>query len=182
LNDPDGRSGSRAGAAAIAVALGLASSFLLAADPPAGKAGPQVEVVDASGLKRALDEARGKVVILNFWATWCDPCREEFPDLVRYATENASSVALITVSLDDPGDVDGKVRPFLGGMRAPGRAFVKGPGDPDPFITGVDPTWSGALPATFIHAADGRRVHAIHGATSYEDLTAKVGPLLPKGR
>jgi len=150
--------------------------------PAASEAAPTVEIVDADSLARAVAAERGKVVVLNFWATWCDPCREEFPDLVRLAREDPARIALITVSLDDPDDLDARVRPFLKEMRAPGRALIKGRGDPDLFITSVDPSWSGGLPATFVHVPDGRRAHAIHGATTYAGLKALVTPLLPEAR
>jgi thiol-disulfide isomerase/thioredoxin len=173
--------GSAAPIAAALLALAAIPALPLAAASPGPGASPMptVEPVDAEGLKRAIESARGKVVVLNFWATWCDPCREEFPDVVRVASEFPNDVALITVSLDDTDFVDSQVRPFLQKVRAPGRALIKGPGDPDAFINSVDPKWSGGLPATFIHAPDGRRAHAIHGPTTYAALKALVTPLLP---
>jgi len=131
---------------------------------------------------RAVAAARGKVTILNFWATWCDPCREEFPDLVRFASENPGTVVLITVSLDDPGEAEARVRPFLKEMGFTGRALIKGAGDPDLFITRIDPKWSGGLPATFIHAPDGRRTQSVLASVNYERLKAMAAPLLSKGR
>ena len=149
---------------------------------PSTPTAPAVEFVDSAGLTRALEAAQGKVIVLNFWATWCDPCREEFPDLVRLAAEEPRRIALIAVSLDDPDDIESRVRPFLRAMNFKGRALVKGPGDPDPFITGVDPKWSGGLPATFIHAADGQRVHAVYGAVTYQMLKETLAPLLTSAR
>ncbi len=145
-----------------------------APEAPAG----MVTAVDAAGLQSALASQKGKVVVLNFWATWCEPCREEFPDLVRFAGERPGSVALVTVSLDDPGMADGAVRRFLDEMRAPAPRLIKGPGDPDAFINSVDPSWSGALPATFIHRPDGSRAHAVHGSITYAKLAELSKPLL----
>ena len=174
---PDLLRGAWRGSAAGAVAL-LALSLPLAspsgAVPPPGAPAP----VDAAGLKRALAERKGKVVVLNFWATWCDPCREEFPDLVRLASEMAPKGTLVTVSLDEPESAPTQVKTFLDGMNAPGLRLIKGAGDPDAFISSVDASWSGALPATFVYRADGSRAHAIHGVTSYEALKKLVDPLL----
>lgn len=140
-----------------------------------------VETAGPRDLSRAIDGAGGKVVVANFWATWCEPCREEFPDLVRFARERAGVVRLITVSLDFPEEANGSVREFLTRMKAPGPAFIKAEGDPDEFINSIDPEWSGSLPATFIYGPDGSRRHAIHGTITYEKLEELVEPLLPSG-
>jgi thiol-disulfide isomerase/thioredoxin len=138
----------------------------------------KVRAVGPEDLQGVLDALRGRVVVLNFWATWCEPCREEFPGLVRIARENPAALSLVTVSLDDPDEADGIVRDFLAGMEAPGTRLIKAHGDPDPFIRSVDPDWSGALPATFIHGADGTRAHAIHAPVTYEKLKDLVTPLI----
>jgi len=138
-----------------------------------------VTAVDAAGLQAALASQKGKVVVLNFWATWCEPCREEFPDLVRFAKEQAARVSLVTVSLDDPAEADSSVRGFLDDMKAPGLRLIKAPGDPDAFINSVDPAWSGGLPATFVQRADGTRAHAVHDTVTYAKLAEIVKPLLP---
>jgi thiol-disulfide isomerase/thioredoxin len=46
-------------------------------------------------------KANGKPLLVNFWATWCDPCREEFPDLVKIDADYKNKIDFITVSLDD---------------------------------------------------------------------------------
>lgn len=155
----------------------LPTAPAIGADGHAGSA-PLLQPVDAEGLERVIDAQRGKVVVLNFWATWCEPCREEFPDLVRVAREFSPRLALVTVSLDDPDLAASTVTSFLKEMKAPAPALIKRPGDPDPFIRSVDPEWSGALPATFVHAADGRRVHAVYGPVDRPRLLAMVKPLL----
>jgi thiol-disulfide isomerase/thioredoxin len=139
---------------------------------------PLIELVDPDGLHATIKAHKGKVLVLNFWATWCEPCREEFPDLVRFASENAGKVELMTVSLDDPDLIDSDVKPFIMKMKAPGKALVKGPGDPDTFITSVDPSWSGVLPSTFIYDVDGSQAHAVHGQIDYARLNSMVKPML----
>jgi thiol-disulfide isomerase/thioredoxin len=150
--------------AALALTLPSSSSSAGAGEAIA------VRAVDGEGLAAALASERGKVVVLNFWATWCEPCREEFPDLVRFAREHDESVSLVTVSLDAPGEADRSVRAFLAEASAPGVTLIRCAGDPDAFINGVDPSWSGALPATFVYARDGRRVQGVHGSVTYDDL------------
>ncbi|MCX8051876.1 MAG: TlpA family protein disulfide reductase [Chlorobi bacterium] len=68
---------------------------------------------DASGKTvRLSDYAKGKVVFLNFWATWCPPCRREIPDIVELSRDMASDVVVIGVSLDDGADAKAKVTKF----------------------------------------------------------------------
>lgn len=160
----------------------LSAVALLAISPPA-TAGTvlAVQAVDGAGLSKILDSHRDRIVVLNFWATWCDPCREEFPDLVRLAAEYPKNVLLVAVSLDDPDALDSQVRPFLVKSGFRGLALIKAPGDPDAFINSVDSIWSGALPATFVNGLGGKRVSSVHGATSYAALKKIISPILPAG-
>lgn len=79
-------------AALVAVALGAAPAMALAEDPlnemnvirPAVKLeAPAFTLMDTGGAQRSLDEYRGSVILLNFWATFCKPCREEMPAMER---------------------------------------------------------------------------------------------------
>ena len=66
--------------------MALLLAALLAAAPP-------LELIDTAGAKHRLSDYRGKVVLLNFWATWCEPCREELPSIERLRTSLASKPA-----------------------------------------------------------------------------------------
>ena len=73
----------------------------------------QAELLDGSTF--SLADAKGKVVLINFWATWCAPCRQEMPAFDEYYRKHhADGFELVAISLDEPGDVE-KVR---GVMRA----------------------------------------------------------------
>ena len=65
----------------------------------------KVTQIDIEGLKK-LVKPNGKPLIINFWATWCDPCREEFPDLVKIDAAYKGKVDLITISLDDLAEIN----------------------------------------------------------------------------
>lgn len=89
----------------------LAAGFILAAvlglaPQTARGAAPELDSVDTAGLRALLQQHEGKVVVLNFWASWCAPCRVEMPSLVTLTGEiDPDEVAVIGVSLDfDPGD------------------------------------------------------------------------------
>lgn len=74
---------------------------------------PKLKVTDLSGQAESLNPYRGKIIVLNFWATWCEPCQEEMPMLVNEeAKYRDRGVVVIGVSLDKPGD-ENKIRAFL---------------------------------------------------------------------
>ena len=72
---------------------------------------PDVVLSDLDGGEIALSDLRGKAVILNFWATWCNPCRAELPLLDRIAREHADTVAVLAVASDEE---ESDIRRFVG--------------------------------------------------------------------
>lgn len=77
----------------------LASASLLAQS--VAKPAPEIALADLNGQKHALADFRGKIVVLNFWATWCIPCEEEMPLLKEVQKKHGERVTVIAVSLDE---------------------------------------------------------------------------------
>jgi thiol-disulfide isomerase/thioredoxin len=126
-----------------------------------------------------LSDAKGNVVLLNFWATWCVPCIEEFPDLLRIRSECASKgLDLVLVSIDDLKKTNTDVRRFLRKMDVSFPTYIKSARDDEAFINSVDPAWRGAIPATFIFDRQGKLVHSLIDAQTFEGLTGLLTPLL----
>jgi thiol-disulfide isomerase/thioredoxin len=134
-----------------------------------------VELVlrDQAGVEQKLSAYRGRIVILNFWATWCVPCREEMPLLVKLRREFAArGVEVIGPSADAP-ETQKQIAPFLRKQK-------------------IDfPVWLGttteqmeqlglgtALPATAVVDRDGRIVGRILGPLQEADLRARIAWLL----
>jgi thiol-disulfide isomerase/thioredoxin len=139
--------------------------------PPAGSSA-LIEVADASALVESVAGLGKEAVVLNFWATWCGPCRAEFPTFVRYDAEQADNdVEVRFVSLDDAGDLPA-VRAFLDehGVSEPSYVYT-GEGD---VTTQLNPFVGGAIPITMVLDGDGIVQHTTVGMLSYDDLSAQV--------
>ena len=152
----------------------------LAALTAAAASGPLVvKQIDTAGYAALVGDRQGRPLVVNMWATWCDPCREEFPELVSFHEAMAPrGVDVTAVSLDMADVRETAVIPFLRAQKVVFPTYMKTAGGDEEFINGVDPGWSGALPATFIYDGQGRLKHRILGATTAETLTKAVAPLL----
>lgn len=116
----------------------------------------KVEVIDDAGFSKLIKERKGKILLLNFWATWCIPCRDEFPDLVKIANKYQSqNVEVIGISADYQDEIESKIQPFLKSQHASFKNYVKNVEDDEGLINSINPEWSGALPATFVYGTDG---------------------------
>ena len=85
----------------------------------AAKPLPAVSEINTEELLRLLKREASRPLLVNFWATWCDPCRDEFPDLVKIdADYRGKGLDFIVISLDDLKDINTEVPKFLRSMKA----------------------------------------------------------------
>jgi len=139
----------------------------------------QIVPVDETALKHMVAGFKGHVVVLNFWATWCTPCREEFPDLLRLRrTYREKGLELLFVSIDNSKKSLPQVGTFLRQEKVDFPTYIKHTINDEAFINSVHKDWSGALPATFIYDRQGRLMHSRIDAQSFEQLSRLVVPLL----
>ena len=148
-----------------------------------GAAKPAIVVrqVDLKGFKRLIhpDPKNSRPLLVNFWATWCDPCRDEFPELVAVDKDyRARGLDFISISLDDPPDINTAVPKFLQQMHATMPTYLLNVSDPEPAIMIVDPTWGGALPATFLYDTEGKVVFKHFGRINTPELRAAIDKLV----
>lgn len=138
----------------------------------------EISFVDKAGIARLLEEARGKVLVVNVWATYCIPCREETPELVTfYKNRDPEKVAYLSISSDFLGDpIEDYVKPFAREFSTPFPIYVQNPASPAELLEALDveTDWSGALPITFIFNAAGENVYEHQLAISLEELEAAV--------
>lgn len=138
-----------------------------------------IRPIDEAGLQQLIKEARGRIVLVNFWATWCEPCVEEFPDLVKIVREfQPLGVNIIFVTIDESEDISGKVAPFLKAQGVSFRSYMKKTKDDEIFINTIDPQWSGAIPATFIYDAHGVLAKRFVAKQNFETLAAALKSLI----
>jgi thiol-disulfide isomerase/thioredoxin len=139
------------------------------------------EVVSAGDIQDIIlrQSKRGRVVMINVWATWCEPCRNEFPLLVRLDEEfRDKGLTIIALSADDPDSIESLVKPYIEQVGAKFPIIVKGYGDPDKFLRGLHTALSGALPETIIYNKDGIARVILRGEQSYKEFREALGKVL----
>jgi thiol-disulfide isomerase/thioredoxin len=174
-----GGTGAREGSAAAGGRVAQGQSKSAAARPtPADAGAVKVTEIKEDGLKSLLGagSARERPLLVNFWATWCEPCREEFPDLVKIKGQYPSErLDFVIVSLDDASDIGKAVPEFLAQTHAASLpAYLLNAADQEAAIDLVDPTWSGELPATFLYDRAGKIVFKHKGRIKPDELRAAI--------
>ena len=140
-----------------------------------------VSPLDTDALKGLLTQQRERPLLVNFWATFCDPCRDEFPDLVKIDKDyRPRSLEFVTVSLDDFTDIKTSVPKFLDSMKATMPAYLLNVSDPEPAINLVDARWQGDLPATFLYNEKGEVVYKHIGRVNTAELRAAIEKVVSK--
>jgi len=141
----------------------------------------KVAPIKTDDLKALLAKPKDKPLLVNFWATWCDPCRDEFPDLVRIDSEYRPKLLdFVTVSLDEKKEFTTAVPLFLTTMKATMPAYWLDAVDPEPAINAVDVNWQGDLPATFLYNAQGELIYKHTGRVNTSELREAIDKLVKK--
>jgi peroxiredoxin len=158
----------------VAAAVDPPESLRLTRLAPAEPA--QFSVATPDGATLRLADLKGKVVFLNFWATWCEPCLEEMPAMERLSRAYRDR-GFVVVALSADREGASVVRPFL---KKHGLTFPVGL-DSDQAVARLYRVW--ALPSTFILDRAGVRLFSAHGARDWDGKTALgfFGALLKPG-
>jgi peroxiredoxin len=182
---PQGGEGKIANGLAVAGFISCLAALLLCAGcshstiPPEPPPPRGIVDLDETGWERTRAQQRGRVLLVNFWATWCDPCREEFPDLVRlYNTYRSRGLSVVAISMDEP-ESRPAIEQFLNTQGATFGSYRQHFKDFEALVNSINPRWGGAIPATFLYDREGRLVESWEGATPFEEFETAVKPLLP---
>lgn len=140
------------------------AAYLPTFDPDAPRTpAPQISFADSSGRTRYLADFRGEVLMINFWATWCGPCRREMPSLLRLEQSlSDTGFRLITISTDRQGAA--VVQPFL---EANGLAAIPPYYDPDGLA--YSQFGAAAIPTTILIDRRGREIGRYRGWAQWDD-------------
>jgi len=146
--------------------------FLLSSTLPA-KNVRKLALRDLDGNKTRLSEYQGRIVVLNFWATWCGPCREEIPRLAEMATQYpADKVAFVLASIDDQKKLPA-VRDYVSEHKIALPVWTGASVDLLDQLSGIN-----VVPATLVIDDKGEIVRAINGEARAEDVKEAVDWLL----
>jgi len=164
-----------AGFAALAAGWYFGGLGRLDADPAGGKTLLGVSLPNTDGQEQALAQWKGKVLVVNFWATWCVPCREEMPEFVKLQSElGERGLQFVGIAIDEPA----KVKQFAAELGLNYPALVGGYGAVE--LSKALGNSLGALPYTLIVDRSGNISHKQLGPIKTSDLRNILGRLLSK--
>jgi len=131
----------------------------------AGQAAPDTDFQDPDGDPTSLVELGGKPALVNFWATWCAPCKKELPTLDALAAEQGDKLQVVTIAEDDAG----KAATYLAQAK-----FAKLEGWADPKLGLTDTLKIADLPTTILFDAKGNEVWRVRGELDWKSAEAKA--------
>jgi len=139
----------------------------------------ELQIIDLDGYRKLVADHRGKPLLITFWATWCEPCRDEFPLVNELAKQYApQGLVVIGVNKDDDAELN-LVQRFIARNQPVFPSVRQKPRHEDEFNDGVDPRWRGVMPANFFYTADGQLAGFVVGGQPREVFEQKIRAILP---
>lgn len=141
-----------------------------------------VKRADSAAVEALVHEARGGPLVVNVWATWCEPCVAETPELVAFhQSKMRGNAVFLSFSIDMPEHVDTRLPRFMEEQGIPFTVHALDGVPPDELVEALGITleeWDGALPATFVFDAEGRLVSSWYEEVSADDLLGALSGLV----
>ncbi len=140
-----------------------------------------ISTINENELNELLTKRNGKVLFLNIWATWCEPCKEEFPDINKLFNDmKKKDVEFVAISVDYPDEIDTKIVPFIDSLNVRFSVYVADFPSQESFIDTFGSVWNGAIPATFIYDRKGKQQRSLFSKQSYPQIKKAVEDVLRK--
>lgn len=138
----------------------------------------EIKSIAQNEIDNLIENRKGKLLLINIWATWCIPCREEFPDLVELSQNYQNELDVVAISVDFKEDIENKIIPFLKKNKVEFPVYINGFKKDDQLINYFSKDWNGAIPATFIYDKNGKQVKFIEGKHSFESFSSIIEKLI----
>lgn len=133
-----------------------------------------VKPINENELNQVIANRNGKLLLINVWATWCVPCRKEFPALVKLSEKYSKTLDVIAISVDYEDVVEDNVIPFLRKNNVEFPVFISGFEKDEDLINYFNKDWNGALPASIIYDSAGNKVEFLEGKHSFEGFSSRI--------
>jgi thiol-disulfide isomerase/thioredoxin len=164
-----------AGVAAVLTLIGCGKGTSQQGAKPANSAAPEttLQIPTMEGTNARIDQYKGKVVLVNFWATWCAPCRTEIPWLIEFNEKyGPKGLVILGIAMDDEGNK--VVQPYVQNRRfdvnghpeAMNYQILLGSGKIGEKFGGVL-----GMPTSMLYSRDGKKVKTIVGLIDHDDLS-----------
>ena len=154
--------------------------FIAVSATAAPQTSPQHDppLITIQGYQKLLEQHRGKPLLVTFWATWCEPCRDEYPMINDLAKEYApKGLQVLGVDDDEEGDLI-LMRRFIARYKPVFPNVRKKRGNDTAFCQAVSPEWNCTMPATFFYSKDGKQIGHFFGAKDRNTFEVAIRTLL----
>lgn len=120
-------------------------------------------------MRDLISNSKRPYVLINFFATWCKPCRAELPDLIELENDPKSDIQVLLVSIDSEEDAKSKLRDFLGDMGVNFKTYARPNGEAS-LIKQFYPIWDNRIPLSLVYNRQGQMLEAITGLTDRSEI------------
>jgi len=134
----------------------------------------KIEKISIDQINKIIKNRNGKYLLLNIWATWCDPCREEFPALIKLSKKYKDEIEFIGISVDYPDEADTKIKPFLLLVNSNFTNYVNSERNSENFISNLNQEWNGSVPATFVYDTKGNQIKYFIGGKTFDEFEKEI--------